>query len=267
MLTHNQVASIVELAKMSGDLALKLRAEQRIVIDIKSDSSMVTNADCEVDAFIGAGLRKIHQNANIVSEESGSYTASEYPDGVFVVDPIDGTSSFAKGGDFCINIAYCENKIPTFGLIYIPTSRTVYYNLEDQIYKAVDGVATPIHKKHSNDLSVVLSGHRSLSNSDGSLHDLINKLDKSGTHITSCVTAVAAIKYCLLLDLDGAMVISTANIADWDIAAAICLLKLAGYRVFDSKGEEIKILENKLHQGLVAFIGSKMGNILFGHSL
>ena len=49
----------------------------------------------------------------------------------WVVDPIDGTKDYIKGGSqFCICISYIENNYPVFGIIYIPSTREFYYAIQ-----------------------------------------------------------------------------------------------------------------------------------------
>ena len=68
-------------------------------------------------------LKQIFPQYKIVSEENSqtdnllAAKENEY----FMIDPLDGTSSFIKKSDeFTVNIAFIKNKKAVFGSIYLP---------------------------------------------------------------------------------------------------------------------------------------------------
>lgn len=69
-----------------------------VVVEVKPDRSPVTAADKESEAAILAILRANFPDASILAEESG-VTAGR-PDLRWLVDPLDGTRGFARGGSF-----------------------------------------------------------------------------------------------------------------------------------------------------------------------
>ena len=52
-------------------------------------------------------------------------------DTYWLIDPIDGTSNFAKqGNEFTVNIALIKNGFPEFGVIGHPPSKKIWYSFK-----------------------------------------------------------------------------------------------------------------------------------------
>ncbi len=80
----------------------------------KSDDSPVTAADHAAEAVLLAALARHAPGIPVVAEEECA--AGRIPDvdqEFFLVDPLDGTKEFIKGGsDFTVNVALVENRAP-----------------------------------------------------------------------------------------------------------------------------------------------------------
>lgn len=98
--------------------------------EYKDDSSIVTEADRAVEAFLIQHLSEVVPDANFLAEESGkSGKESKYQ---WIIDPLDGTTNFAHGFPyFAISVALAYNGIPIVGAIYNP--------LRDEIFSAYTG--------------------------------------------------------------------------------------------------------------------------------
>ena len=94
----------------------------------KDDASPVTDADEVAEKIILAGLEKLLPGIPVLAEES--FSAGFRPDvgSTFVlVDPVDGTKEFInKNGEFTVNIALIENRVPTAGCVYAPARERIY---------------------------------------------------------------------------------------------------------------------------------------------
>ena len=69
-----------------------------VAVETKPDRSPVTAADRESEAAILAILRRAFPDASILAEESG--LSAGRPDLRWLVDPLDGTRGFTRGGSF-----------------------------------------------------------------------------------------------------------------------------------------------------------------------
>ena len=102
----------------AGKIATKFFQEKNFEIKKKSDGSEVTSADIAVSEFLREKLAQEFPQIPVICEEGNLREASDI---FFLIDPIDGTSSFiANSVEFAINIALVQNKKAVFGLIYAP---------------------------------------------------------------------------------------------------------------------------------------------------
>src|SRR5690606_4784028 len=119
-------------------------------------------------------------NIPIISEENKQlpYSQRKEWNRCWIVDPLDGTKEFIKrNGEFTVNIALVEDGTPTLGVIYVPVSKTLYFNSDSKTSKkivldsedtSVEDIleqATTIGSKASNGI-VKIVGSRSHLNED-----------------------------------------------------------------------------------------------------
>jgi len=127
-------SSFLEIAR-----SLALQAAARImelrgsplVRERKADHSLVTNADHEADRIIRQGLRNAFPDHAILTEESGldGPLGAEY---LWVVDPLDGTTAYAKGiPGFSVMVGLLKEGKPFAGVVVDP--------LEGHVYEAMRG--------------------------------------------------------------------------------------------------------------------------------
>ena len=90
--------------------------------DVKEDETPVTIADREVEQYLRERIEAAFPTHGILGEEHGSLRLdAEF---VWVLDPIDGTKSFASGKPlFTTLIALCRNQVPLLGAIEAPATQ------------------------------------------------------------------------------------------------------------------------------------------------
>ena len=88
-------------------------------VDTKSDDSIVTIADREIEAFIRSQIEVAYPDHGIIGEEQGEKeTDSAYQ---WIIDPIDGTKAFAAGyPTFCTLIGLLMDGEPVLGAVDQP---------------------------------------------------------------------------------------------------------------------------------------------------
>ncbi len=72
--------------------------ERGVAVETKSDETPVTAADRDSEAAIFEVIKKAFPDASILSEETGSVSGD--PKLRWIVDPLDGTRGFTRGGFF-----------------------------------------------------------------------------------------------------------------------------------------------------------------------
>lgn len=102
----------------AGDF-LRQHLNDTLKIEEKASAKdLVTHLDKEVQEFLTIKIKSVYPNDVIFGEEGGD-VSSVSQGNVWVIDPIDGTSNFiAQKNDFAIMLAYFENGVGQFGLIY-----------------------------------------------------------------------------------------------------------------------------------------------------
>jgi 3'(2'), 5'-bisphosphate nucleotidase len=106
------------LARECGALALSYqRGGQLDTRDKPDNEGPVTRADTEVNARIVRALQAAFPGDDVVAEESGAALAGRAR--CWYVDPIDGTTEFARGEDeWAVQIGLCVDGEPVLGVVH-----------------------------------------------------------------------------------------------------------------------------------------------------
>lgn len=123
------VLSLIEpLALAAGRRIMEIAAEG-FAAEAKADASPVTRADREAEEILLSGLRAHFPGVPMVAEEEASagLAPEEAGEVFFLVDPLDGTREFVRGGDdFTVNVALVRQGAPVVGAVYAPACRRLY---------------------------------------------------------------------------------------------------------------------------------------------
>jgi myo-inositol-1(or 4)-monophosphatase len=120
-----------ELVLAAGERALEIRAAG-ITREAKALQDFVTDADRETEETIRGSLGKHYPNDGVLGEERGlelpeSAATAMDAEGLWILDPIDGTSNFAAGIDaWCVSLAYVKKGVTELGAIYAPERGELY---------------------------------------------------------------------------------------------------------------------------------------------
>ena len=211
----------------------------------KGPGQIVTEADIEIDRFLKARLLdRSPSGTGWLSEESIDDLARLKAAQVWIVDPIDGTRSFAAGKpEFTISIALAQGSEPIAGVVFNPAT--------DELYEAESAGGAFLNGER---LSVT-----PCSNIDGSSivvsrnENRRRGFDKLFPKARVNSIGSLALKLSLVAAgrFDGFF--SWRRSHDWDIAAAALLIHEAGGRMTDSFGDSIQLNQAEpCQQGLIA---------------
>lgn len=120
------------IAREAGQLALDyFRDLGALVVERKGLQDEVSIADRAVEDLIRARLAELFPDDGVLGEEGGldgaSAEAAQGADGLWVVDPIDGTACFLAGIPvWCVSIAFVAEGAPTLGVIYDPNNDELF---------------------------------------------------------------------------------------------------------------------------------------------
>jgi myo-inositol-1(or 4)-monophosphatase len=109
----------VQLAGEAGRLAMRLRPPPGApVATLKGTQDWLTEADLAVEKFISERLAETFPDDGFQGEETGRSRSGTLR---WVVDPIDGTSNYARGAArFCVSLGLLEDRTPLVGVLVAP---------------------------------------------------------------------------------------------------------------------------------------------------
>lgn len=109
------------LIREAGALALGYFNDlPSLTVKNKGPQDVVSEADLNTELLIKARIADHFPGDAFLGEETG-VTAFSEGQGIWVVDPIDGTQPFISGmSSWCISIAFVQNGRVQFGLVYAP---------------------------------------------------------------------------------------------------------------------------------------------------
>ena len=213
-------------------------------VNSKKDSSPLTDADIASNNIIISHLEKT--KIPIISEENKQlpYTTRRHWNQCWIVDPLDGTKEFIKkNGEFSVNIAFVENGIPLFGVIYAPVSGELYYtdtsklkayktiikdlvNFEEKLLKEEDQISP---SNHSKALIKVIA---SRSHMNYETMSFVENLELSHKKI-EFITKGSSLKFCLVAEGKADIYPRFAPTMEWDTAAGQAICEAVGLKVID----------------------------------
>ncbi|MEJ8571042.1 3'(2'),5'-bisphosphate nucleotidase CysQ [Microbaculum marinum] len=235
---------ISEAAREAGALALDFfrKAPRRWN---KADDTVVTEADIAVDRLLMEKLRTARPAYGWLSEEHPDDGSRLKAVRAFIVDPIDGTRAFVDGGDeWVVSIGIAAGEHPVAGVLCNP--------VRDELWtaRAGGGAWRNGERLAVSDTAGLASARIAASRkaaAEAGLDDAAFVPDrrflKSLAHRLARVAAG---------ETDAAL--ATSDSADWDLAAALLLVREAGGVVTDMYGEPVRL--NQLSTKHPAFVAA-----------
>ncbi|MFW5755100.1 MAG: inositol monophosphatase family protein [Tangfeifania sp.] len=219
---------------------------------IKSESeTVVTDTDLAAEKAILKVLRE-KSDYGIISEESGSTGLTDGPQ--WVVDPLDGTSNFARALPlFAVSVALMHGSQSLVGVIIDPVLQNEYYAEKGKgAFCNGEKLAIPTSR---NDKGINIFLNHGSSDSDKLKCARINEKLCSGYRLRKLGTTALELCYVANGSFDG-FICSGDEL--WDFAAGIVIAEEAGCIFSDWQGNPWKRGENHLlfawpeiHRGLV----------------
>ncbi len=118
--TQECARTVEAIARKAGDLALSHFHElSSVPVEAKGHLDLVTAADQEVEVFVTRALTDAFPDDGVFGEEGAAHEGRSGR--TWVIDPIDGTFNFVRGGDqWAVSIGLYEGGRPVFGVIHVP---------------------------------------------------------------------------------------------------------------------------------------------------
>ncbi len=205
----------------------------------KEDGSLVTECDTWADAAIRQAIAETFPTHGILSEEGTHHLPDT--DWCWVIDPIDGTTNFARGIPvWGISLGLLYRGYPVFGCVYLPPIHQLFHgfwagDLEREAIAQMDLPPIPTGA-YCNQIPIQVN---SLPRGSNSLFSLCSRSMKHAPHPFSCkIRAVGVASYNLLTVAAGITVGALeATPKVWDISAVWVILHAAGGIWVDLSGK------------------------------
>jgi myo-inositol-1(or 4)-monophosphatase len=116
---QRRLQTAVDIAAAAGALAVKMRPTSGLAnATLKGAHDWLTEADTAVERLISERLGIAHPEDGFQGEEGGFTRTGALH---WVVDPIDGTSNYMRGGPrFCVSLGLIEDRSPLVGVVVAP---------------------------------------------------------------------------------------------------------------------------------------------------
>jgi len=226
------ISEMRRLALAAGARIMEIYEGPDFEVKVKSDASPVTEADEAADALISAGLRSAFPDLALVTEEQAASHAQDVSS-FFIVDPLDGTKEFVnRRGDFTVNIAWVEDRVPVRGIVYAPARGRMFYTLPDG--SAVEeagpfdpdspGVLRPLRVAEPDNAGLMVVASKS--HRDQATDDYISRYN-----VCDMTSAGSSLKFCLVASGEADLYPRLGRTMEWDTAAGHAVLAGAGGRV------------------------------------
>lgn len=195
----------------------------------KKDKSPLTEADLHSNKRIREFLFANSDVTNIISEEDKSidYQKRSNWEYYWMIDPIDGTKEFVKGGDdFCINIALCKGEEPVFGYVACPKKKDQYYAIQGRgAFK--NGERIHCTKESSRDPIRVVASKSHLN------EDTKNFIEELKTQYrVELLNIGSSLKFCLIAEGKADIYPRFGPTMEWDTCAPQIIAEESGADVF-----------------------------------
>ena len=244
---------VAEAAREAGEAILSV-VRRGFEIEAKGDSSPVTEADRAAELVILAALARAAPGVPVVAEEE--VAAGRIPahgDFFFLVDPLDGTKEFVRGGDdYTVNIGLIEAGAPRLGAVFAPATGRLHGGLVGNGAWLDEGSGRqPIAvRARGEQLTAVASKSHLNQATVDYLHEAAGGCEY--------VAIGSSLKFCIVAEGKADIYPRASPTSEWDTAAGHAVLLAAGGLVDGPDGEALRYGKPTfLNRGFVATSGWK----------
>ena len=222
----------VDIAREAGEQILSVY-QTDFDIKHKTDRTPLTLADMKANQLICEKLRVLTPGIPVLSEEleKPPFQQRQLWQRYWLIDPLDGTREFInRNGEFTVNIALIQNHKSILGVIHVPVTNTDYYAWHKggsyRIFQRGDmkKISTRQRLPEENN-TLLIAGSRSHASQRMDLY--LKNLEQAGFD-TRIICMGSSLKFCLLAEGKVDLYPRLGYTAEWDTAAAHCIVEQAG---------------------------------------
>ena len=242
---------IAEAAREAGEAILDV-VRCGFDVEHKSDSSPVTEADRAAELIILGALARAAPGVPVIAEEE--VAAGRIPahgDTYFLVDPLDGTKEFVRGGDdYTVNIGLIRNGSPRLGVVFSPARGALHGGLVGEGAWLADASGRrAIHTRARGEKLVAVASKSHFT------QDTADYLE-AAVGLCDHVGIGSSLKFCIVAEGHADIYPRLSPTSEWDTAAGHAVLLAAGGRVDGPDGQPLRYGKPAfLNRGFLATAG------------
>jgi 3'(2'), 5'-bisphosphate nucleotidase len=217
------VDALAEAAKEAGEAILTV-VRRGFEVEAKRDSSPVTEADRAAELVILAALARLAPGVPVIAEEEvAAGRIPAHDDTYFLVDPLDGTKEFVRGGDdYTVNIGLIEHGVPTLGVVFGPATGVLHAGCVGDGAWADDGQGRrAIRTRPRGDEVTAVASKSHLNQAT---------IDYLEAAVGTCgyISIGSSLKFCIVAEGRADIYPRASPTSEWDTAAGHAILLAAG---------------------------------------
>jgi len=217
-----EMDDVRSLALAAGQMARRMRADA--AVHRKADRSFVTDADLAVQTWLIDELGHRYPGDGFVAEEQDVGRKPQTARRLWVLDPIDGTASYASGlPGWGVSVGLVEDGRAVAGWFYLPVTGEVFEAGPETGMRAAGGPDEPLH---AAGLRPPRPFHReSAIFVDSGFHKQFTLAASFPGKVRSVGTTVGHLAYVAAGRADAAVL---HDVHVWDFASALAMLIASG---------------------------------------
>jgi myo-inositol-1(or 4)-monophosphatase len=224
---EKRLAFAVRLAKEAGARALALQPPPGApAATLKGAQDWLTAADGAVETFLAESLAEAFPEDGFMGEEHGTGREGGLR---WIVDPIDGTSNFARGSKrWCVSIGLLDGPVSVAGVIHAPALMETFAAAKGT-GATLNGV--PIHAATTTDPArAQIECGWSARRPNADFYRISQTIMDQGAMLRAGGSGALGLADVAAGRIDAYIEM---HINLWDVAAALCILPEAGAYVSD----------------------------------
>ncbi len=231
----------IKVFENAGKKLLKWRDEKKYTEIILSSKNKY-KVDLILNDYIIDGLSKITPGVQIISEEN-FISDFDRPREYWLIDPLDGTLSWANGFDgFVTQGALIEDNNPILSVVYQPVKKNMYHAIIGSGF-FINNIKFNRNKNSNRPLTIV--------DNTPTPHGIAKKLFDSFPDARYIESGSIGLK-CVLVAMGLADIfIKDVIVRDWDVAPAFLMLEELGCKFSTFEGKDFAIMKEMEKKGLI----------------
>jgi 3'(2'), 5'-bisphosphate nucleotidase len=233
---YGRLVDDLAIAALEAGEAILEIVRRGFEVESKKDTSPVTEADRAAELIILAALARAAPGIPVIAEEEvAAGRIPAHDDTYFLVDPLDGTKEFVRGGDdYTVNIGLIDHGVPKLGVVFAPATGRLHGGCVGEGAWLDEGQGrVPVKTRRRGDITTAVASKSHLNQAT---------IDYLEAAVGNCgyVSIGSSLKFCIVAEGKADIYPRAAPTSEWDTAAGHAVLLAAGGLVDGPDGDALR---------------------------